>query len=67
MSGGACFLTSAVIFGEQFLREGRIVMTGGTCNNFSNDMKRFFYIIPIIITVVVVIVIIVVSVVIEMG
>lgn len=33
---GACFFTSAVIFGEQFLREGRAVITGGTCNNLSN-------------------------------
>jgi hypothetical protein len=58
-------LTSAVIFGEQFLREGRIVMIGGTCKNVSNDMNQFYYIISLIVTTVVIVVI--VAVVIEMG
>jgi hypothetical protein len=37
----ACFFTSAVIFGEQFLREGRVI-TGGTCNNLTNYITKLF-------------------------
>jgi hypothetical protein len=36
---GVCFL-SAEIFGEQFLRVGRAVINGCTCNNFSIEIKR---------------------------
>ena len=51
----ACFL-SAEIFGEQFLREGRVVIIGCTCNNFSYDIKRLVSVMVVVVVVVVIIV-----------
>jgi len=44
-----CFL-SAEIFGEQFLREGRVaVIIGCTCNNFSNEIKRLTSVVTVVV------------------
>jgi hypothetical protein len=41
------------IFGEQFLREGRVVIIGCTCNNFSNEIKRFVSVMVVVVVVIV--------------
>jgi hypothetical protein len=45
---GACFL-SAEIFGEQFLRVGRVAINGCTCNNFSDEIKRLVSVVVVVV------------------
>jgi len=55
LASDICFL-SAEIFGEQFLRDGRVVIIGCTCNNFSNDIKRLVSVMAVVVVIVVVVI-----------
>lgn len=54
-----CFL-SAEIFGEQFLREGRVGIIGCTCNNFPNENIRLVSVMVVVVVVIIVVIVVVI-------